>query len=45
MEPPNWAAFEFSILSMACRPVWSRKWKVLDYTPLIMSKRPSATLL
>jgi hypothetical protein len=25
--------------------VWSRKWKVLDYTPLIMSKRPSATLL
>jgi hypothetical protein len=30
LDPPNWVAFEITTCGMACGPVWSTAWTVLD---------------
>jgi hypothetical protein len=30
VERPNWVAFEITTCGMACGPVWSTAWTVLD---------------
>jgi hypothetical protein len=30
LEQPNWVAFEIATCGMACGPVWSTAWTVLD---------------
>jgi hypothetical protein len=30
LERPNWVAFEITTCGMACGPVWSTNWTVLD---------------
>ena len=30
LQRPNWVAFEVSSFGMACGPVWSTTWTVLD---------------
>jgi hypothetical protein len=30
VEQPNWVAFEITTCGMACGPVWSTAWTVLD---------------
>jgi hypothetical protein len=30
LERPNWVAFEITTFGMACGPVWSTTWTVLD---------------
>jgi hypothetical protein len=32
VDQPNWVTFEISISGMACGPVWSTTWTVLDLT-------------
>jgi hypothetical protein len=33
VELPNWVAFEITTRGMACGPVWSREWTVLELNP------------
>ena len=30
LDRPNWVAFEITTCGMACGPVWSTAWTVLD---------------
>jgi len=42
VELPNWVAFELTIRDMACGPVWSREWTVLELNAPDDGEAPAA---